>query len=1359
MIKLFCKNKKYISIILAVALIFQMKFLFVSQKSQATTKSWDFLSASDYVFDDTKIELSSGYAQLKASSNWYNTSWTRRKEITITGSTAGAQTNYQLKIPVSYDSDMQVDFDDVRFTSSDGVTLIDHWLESKTDSSTADFWVEVPSIPASPSTTTIYLYYGNTRASSVSNGSNTFVSGTDFSQDDSFVFRESGVNESLGNKTGAMRSGSFTNGIGEDWVPYLLLTDGRLDSIDYLGNGVILVGSRSPSAGHIYKSTDYGKTWTDKGAVMGTDDLTAIKSVGSGVAYLLTGDSYLYKTTDYGENFVNLGKVSANTACASASCGELSYGLLITNTGTILVADTAPTGGHIFRSTNGGTSFSDLGAISTKSLYRFDKIGDGVIVNGWDGRVFKSTDDGATWVDKGQLANSGLYATEYLGNGVVLQGNEAGNVFRSTDNAETWTNLGDLGDSMDDFAYLGNGVVVASTYNGSMYMHRSTDNGLTWSNIGTVTTGVAGDSLEHVTYINDGANQFGIGVTNKGYFLRSPAGVPQSLLKKINLDRTSDSYVRKQLSSSVNNNFAVRIKVNPTFVSDKIAWLPVAAISTTGERACSTNNNYALAIIQRASLGLGLVEFKGANQSPCYSTLTELTTSLNTSYIIEIRKVSSTSASIYIYNEDGTLFGTNSLTISNQNYNYLMAHIPAPSGWISATSQQNINYIFLRNYVSSEPTFSIGSESFLYDINNPTISLNATTTQTFSSISGFSEVAVKNGGQIKYQISKDGGTTWYWYNSGWATTTAGYIEANTASDINSNIKTFPINGGQFSFKAYLNSNGNQLVQLDSISLTADTHTLTYTAGTHGTISGTASQTVDYGSNGTAVTAVPDSGYHFVSWSDSSTTNPRTDTNVTSDISVTASFATNTHTLTYTAGSHGTISGTASQTVDYGSNGTAVTAVPDSGYHFKSWDDGVLTAERTDTNITANHTYVASFEATGTTTYNISSSSGSHGSISPLGTVNVNSGDNQSFNIVADSGYSIADVVVDGSSVGSVSSYQFNNVSADHTISVSFTKNPTVSGGGSGSMTAGWSSQLVIPIGGFKVEINEGKSITSNRFVTLKFNANNANADKMAISLTGDFSNAILEDYSASKQIDLCQNSAQTLICPDGQYTIYVKFYNKQGTSSDVVVQKITLLTGKQPLNNDETKNNNGTFVKDLKLGIKDDQVKTLQQFLNQNGFNIAKSGVGSTGKETNFFGSLTSKALIKFQEANKNKVVGLIGERGYLGPLTRELINSIMINKVPLNSTQPTTNSSSIGINTPLYKGMQSEYVYKLQKLLAAKKDIYPEGLITGYFGLLTEKAVQNFQLKYGVVGSKNNSGFGVVGPKTIDKLQEVFKD
>ena len=66
-------------------------------------------------------------------------------------------------------------------------------------------------------------------------------------------------------------------------------------------------------------------------------------------------------------------------------------------------------------------------------------------------------------------------------------------------------------------------------------------------------------------------------------------------------------------------------------------------------------------------------------------------------------------------------------------------------------------------------------------------------------------------------------------------------------------------------------------------------TLAYTAGTGGSITGETSQTVLYGESGSTVTAVPVEGYEFVRWSDGVTSATRTDSNVTSDIMVTAEF--------------------------------------------------------------------------------------------------------------------------------------------------------------------------------------------------------------------------------------------------------------------------------------------------------------------------------------------------------------------------------------------------------------------------------------------------------------------------------------
>jgi hypothetical protein len=68
---------------------------------------------------------------------------------------------------------------------------------------------------------------------------------------------------------------------------------------------------------------------------------------------------------------------------------------------------------------------------------------------------------------------------------------------------------------------------------------------------------------------------------------------------------------------------------------------------------------------------------------------------------------------------------------------------------------------------------------------------------------------------------------------------------------------------------------------------------------------------------------------------------------------------------------------------------------------------------------------------------ITASSEDHGAITPNGGVLVDSGEDQSFSFVAYAGYVIANVWVDGIPVGAVSTYEFTNVIADHTISVTF----------------------------------------------------------------------------------------------------------------------------------------------------------------------------------------------------------------------------------------------------------------------------------------------------------------------------------
>jgi peptidoglycan hydrolase-like protein with peptidoglycan-binding domain len=146
------------------------------------------------------------------------------------------------------------------------------------------------------------------------------------------------------------------------------------------------------------------------------------------------------------------------------------------------------------------------------------------------------------------------------------------------------------------------------------------------------------------------------------------------------------------------------------------------------------------------------------------------------------------------------------------------------------------------------------------------------------------------------------------------------------------------------------------------------------------------------------------------------------------------------------------------------------------------------------------------------------------------------------------------------------------------------------------------------------------------------------------------------------------------------------------------------------------------------------------------------------GIVSGYFGHKTREAVERFQL--KHGVVSSNNEVGYgfVGPKTRaklqEVFGGASSDITPLSATS----SASISFSVNLGFGMTSSDVYRLQQLLATDSEIYPEGIVSGYFGHKTREAVERFQLKHGVVSSNNEVGYGFVGPKTRAKLGEVFK-
>ena len=162
--------------------------------------------------------------------------------------------------------------------------------------------------------------------------------------------------------------------------------------------------------------------------------------------------------------------------------------------------------------------------------------------------------------------------------------------------------------------------------------------------------------------------------------------------------------------------------------------------------------------------------------------------------------------------------------------------------------------------------------------------------------------------------------------------------------------------------------------------------------------------------------------------------------------LTAQWTVNQYTITYNLAG-GTVEGNPS-TYTIETKAFTLKNPTKSGYTFTGWSGTGLDGENNmtvtiPTGSTGNRTYTAHWRYNGSghsySYYTIKATAGAGGSISPSGNVSVREGRDRTFTITPDKGYAVANVKIDGKSIGAVKSYTFENVRRTHTIEVIFTK--------------------------------------------------------------------------------------------------------------------------------------------------------------------------------------------------------------------------------------------------------------------------------------------------------------------------------
>jgi hypothetical protein len=260
------------------------------------------------------------------------------------------------------------------------------------------------------------------------------------------------------------------------------------------------------------------------------------------------------------------------------------------------------------------------------------------------------------------------------------------------------------------------------------------------------------------------------------------------------------------------------------------------------------------------------------NMTVSINTVTELSVSASASGTLTYQWYSnsndSTVGAVAITNATGAAIQITTNTVGTTYYYCVVTNTDSSvNGNTTATATSNVATIVVN------PLIDTTIPTIISQPQNTTVSVNGAAT-------------------LSVIVSVNGTPSYKWYSNS-TNTTIGAIAIDTTTGAAIQVTT-SIVGTTYYFCVITNTDNSKTTTstIVTVNVVPTTYILTYTAGVNGTIKGAAVQTVVPGTNGITVTATPNSGYHFMSWSDGVTTASRTDKNVSGNVTVNAIFEIN-----------------------------------------------------------------------------------------------------------------------------------------------------------------------------------------------------------------------------------------------------------------------------------------------------------------------------------------------------------------------------------------------------------------------------------------------------------------------------------
>ena len=412
-----------------------------------------------------------------------------------------------------------------------------------------------------------------------------------------------------------------------------------------------------------------------------------------------------------------------------------------------------------------------------------------------------------------------------------------------------------------------------------------------------------------------------------------------------------------------------------------------------------------------------------------------------------------------------------------------------------------------------------------------------------------------------------------------------------------------------------------------------TYSLSYAAGTNGALAGEASQSVSSGGNGTAVTAVPNAGYAFSSWSDGSTENPRTDADVTADLSVSAAFAA----VPAAAAPAGCCTG-GSGGGGGGSSAPAAASV------------SRLTVAVAPT--AAILSWTTPSAALVQVSYGLTAAYGSHTALTSLATTTHGA-------------------LLSGLSPNTLYHYALLSKSPyQQTLASTEDDTFVTATAGTAAVPAPPAPASAVPVPLLTAALSLGSSNPQ-----VKVLQELLNGDGYQVSLSGNGSPGHESAYfgPATLQalvrfqcaaISVCTGAPGSgLVGPRTRAALNALGGRTAAAVSPVPSPAAVRTPAAAPVSaGSAPAASTGIFTRTLTLGSTGPDVKALQAFLNAHGFLVAASGPGSPGAETASYDAATAAAVSRFQEAYASEILapyGLTQGTGVFGKTTIKIVESM----------------------------------------------------------------------------------------------------